>query len=63
MPLNIITKLKTKKFFILNTEDYYLRKNYYKIKLFIKHKLEINYLKKSNGNGPKVFDSEAFSSY
>ena len=44
------------------SKDYCLEKKYYK-KTFILNKLEIIYVKKSNGKGPKVFESEAFSSY
>ena len=32
-------------------------------KIFDKNKLGINYVKKSNGNGPKVLDFLASSSY
>ena len=57
MPLNIITKLKTKNIFNSRCEKDYLVKAIIKLNPKQKHKLEINYVKKSNGNGPKVLDS------
>ena len=56
MPMNIITKLKRIK--ISNTsEDYYLGKRYHKLNSLIEKQMKINYVKKFNGKGPKVFDS------
>ena len=63
MPLNIITKLKTKNIFNSNfskaLSGMWIAENL----IQYKHKLEINHEKKSNGNGPKVVDSSASSSY
>ena len=57
MPINIITKLKNKKISTSGSEKHYFWEICHENKFLSKHNLEINYLKKSNGNGPKVLDS------
>ena len=63
MPVNILTKLESKKVFNSEVWIYYLLKTFIKLNSLLRHNWGINYEKKSNGNGPKVFDSESFSSY
>ena len=63
MPLNIITKLKTNIFLTLSFAKDYLGKTIIELNPVKHHKLEINYEKKFKGNGPKVLDSSASSSY
>ena len=56
MPLNIITKLINKNFLTPSYEKNHARKSVFKLNPIKKHKLGINYVKKSSGNGPNVFD-------